>query len=168
MANTFVKIASVTAGSGGASTIDFTSIPSTYTDLLLKVSARNTTTSTLVYYNFNGNTSNRTARLLYGDGTSAASVTYDNTDPRAMIMPASDYTANTFSNGEMYIPNYAGNANKSWSSDSTQENNATLSYIFLMAGVWSNTAAITSITLSTFTGNFAQHSTATLYGIKKD
>jgi len=166
MPTTFIKIASVTVGSGGSSTIDFTSIPSTYTDLVVKLSARNTAASTLVYYSFNGNTSNRTARLLYGDGSSVASVTYDNTDPRVMIMPESGSTANIFSNGELYIPNYAGSTNKSWSSDSTQENNATLSYLFLMAGLWSNTDAINRITFSTFTGNFAQYSTATLYGIK--
>jgi hypothetical protein len=166
MPTTFNKIASVTVGSGGSSTIDFTSIPSTYTDLVVKLSARNTAASTLVYYSFNGNSLNRDARLIYGDGTSVASVAYDTTDPRVMIMPESSYTANTFSNGELYIPNYAGSANKNWSSDSTQENNATLSYQFLMAGLWSNTAAINRITFGTFTGNFAQYSTATLYGIK--
>jgi hypothetical protein len=165
MANTFTKIASVTVGSGGASTIDFTSIPNTYTNLIVKLSARNTAASGLVYYSFNGNTSSRTARLLYGDGSAAGSVLYDNTDPRAMVMNESGYTANSFSNGEMYILNYAGSNNKGWSSDSVQETNATTAYSYLMAGLWSNTSAITSITFSTFTGNFAQYSTATLYGI---
>ena len=166
MANTYTAIATVTVGSGGAATIDFTSIPATYTDLIIKVSARNTAASGLVYYNFNGNTSGRTARLLYGDGSAAGSVTYDNTDPRIMIMNESGYTASSFSNGEIYIPNYAGSNNKSWSSDSVQETNATTAYSYVMAGLWSNTAAITSIQLSTLTGNFAQYSTATLYGIK--
>jgi hypothetical protein len=163
---TFIKIASATVGSGGASTIDFTSIPGTYTDLIIKFSGRNTAASGLVYYSFNSNSSNRTARLLYGDGSAAGSVTYDNTDPRAMIMNESGYTASTFSNGEMYIPNYAGSTNKSWSSDSVQETNATTAYSYLMAGLWSDTSAINRITFSTFTGNFAQYSTATLYGIK--
>ena len=40
MANTFVLLASTTVGSGGASSIDFTSIPATYTDLVVKVSGR--------------------------------------------------------------------------------------------------------------------------------
>jgi len=164
----YILLEKITVGAAGASSVTFSGIPQTgYTDLVVKASLRNTAASTLVYYSFNGNASSRTARLLYGDGSAAGSVTYDNTDPRVMIMPESGYTANTFSNGEMYIPNYTGSANKSWSSDSVQENNATLAYQFLMAGLWSNTAAITSITFSTFTGNFAANSTFYLYGVAK-
>ena len=169
----YVLLEKITVGAAGASSVSFTGIPQTgYTDLVVKASLRNTAASTLVYYSFNGNASSRTARLLYGDGSAAGSVTYDNTDPRVMIMPESGYTANTFSNGEMYIPNYTGSANKSWSSDSVQENNATLAYQFLMAGLWSNTAAINAISIGSVidsdgaTVNFAQHSTAHLYGIK--
>ena len=53
MANTFEQITTVTVGSGGASSIDFTSIPQTYTDLVIKTSARNTSTSTTMYLEFN-------------------------------------------------------------------------------------------------------------------
>ena len=166
MATTYEAIATVTVGSGGAASIDFSSIPATYTDLVVKLSARNTTANGLVYFSFNGSTSSRSSRLLYGDGSSFGSVTYDNTDPRAMIMNESGYTASSFGSGEMYIPNYAGSNNKSFSADSVQETNATLAYSYLMAGLWSNTAAITSITLTPNSGNFAQYSSATLYGIK--
>jgi len=85
-----------------------------------------------------------------------------------MIMNESGYTASTFASGEMYIPNYAGSNSKSFSADSVQETNASLAYSYLMAGLWSNSSAITSIALTPFTGNFAQYSTATLYGIKAE
>jgi len=73
-------------------------------------------------------------------------------------------TASTFGNGQVYIPNYAGSNNKSTSADTVSEDNATLAYSALTAGLWSNTAAITSITIAAVT-NFAQYSTAYLYGI---
>jgi hypothetical protein len=161
----YVLLERVTLTTAAAS-VALDSIPQTgYTDLVIKVSARNTAASSLVYYTFNGNASNRTARLLYGDGTSAASVTYNNSDPRVMIMPESGYTANSFSNGELYIPNYTSSTVKSWSANSVQETNAALSYQFLMAGLWSDTAAINSVTFSTFTGNFAVGSSFSLYGV---
>jgi len=85
-----------------------------------------------------------------------------------MIMNESGYTASTFASGEMYIPNYAGSNSKSFSADSVQETNASLAYSYLIAGLWSDSSAINSIALTPLTGNFAQHSTATLYGIKAE
>jgi len=168
--NTFVQIGStVTVGSGGAATIDFASIPATYTDLLLKVSTRigdsNTWSDFLV--SFNGITTNYSDRFLYGSGTSAAS----GTDSGAGLQTRTSTTANTastFGNTEIYIPNYAGSNYKSASYDQVSENNATGAIVILTAGLWSNTAAITSITLTPISSNnFVQYSTASLYGILK-
>jgi hypothetical protein len=76
-------------------------------------------------------------------------------------------TSSTFSNGEFYIPNYAGSTNKSISMDLVMENNATAGYQSLTAGLWSNTSAITSIKLQSANGfNFVIYSTAYLYGVK--
>ena len=166
MPNTFSLIASSTVGAGGASSIDFTSTPQTYTDLCIKSSLRNDGGNTVVYVDFNGSTSSFTTRLLYGDGTSPGSVSYSSPDRRASNMVQGTFTASTFSNGEFYIPNYTGSNNKSFSSDSVQENNATLSYSFMFAGLWSNTAAINRVTLTPIAGSFVQYSTAYLYGIK--
>ncbi len=169
MANTFIKIASVTVGAGGAANIAFNSIPSTYTDLVLLTSARSATGSGNwdgVYVSFNGTsvTTNHSTRRLYGFSSTVAS---DSSLPYAGIIPTSGVTANTFGNGSMYIPNYAGSNNKSVSVDAVTENNSVNAINFLTAGLWSNTAAITSITLTTESGtNFVQYSTATLYGIK--
>jgi hypothetical protein len=166
MATTFTKIASVTVGSGGAATIDFTSIPATYTDLCLKLSARSDSAGAeAAIIEFNGSTTGFSGRRLAGEGTGGgASDTLTNI--RAAIDTAAD-TASTFSNGEFYIPNYAGSTNKSVSLDQVMENNATAAVQSLVAGLWSNTAAITSIKLSLNAGgDFVQYSTATLYGIK--
>jgi hypothetical protein len=162
-------IASSTVGSGGAASIDFSSIPSTYTDLSLKLSGRGA--STALYANIKLNNSSSaiySLRTIYGDGSAAASQNDSGaTYFERFLMVSSAYTANTFSNGELYIPNYAGSSNKSVMFDSVNENNATAAQSFMVAGLWASTAAINQITLTPNTGNFAQYSTATLYGIVK-
>jgi hypothetical protein len=173
--NTFTKIASVTVGSGGAASIDFTSIPATYTDLVVKFSLRSTASDSGgsnpsdARLSFNNSTSGYSERMLYADGGSPASAATSGSGffNWAGIQNSNSNTANTFSNCEVYIPNYAGSANKSVSSDAIRENNATGGIqLRLFAGLWSNSAAITSVKLAPDYGNFAQYSTATLYGIK--
>lgn len=162
---TFTLIASSTVGSGGAASIDFTSIPSTYTDLCLKLSLRTTKTGSGagLFMSINGVTTNRTWRWLYGTG----SVTGSGSGSDDMIgnLTAASATANTFSNADIYIPNYAGSTNKSISVDSVDENNATAAFSNLSAVLWSNTAAITSLSFTPEANLFAQHSTAYLYGV---
>ena len=164
MANTFVAIATVTVGSGGAASMDFTNIPATYTDLLIKVSGRSNQANlgNTVIIKFNGSTSNQTAVLLEGSGAAVSSFT-QNAGNIGNIQ-GSTSTSDTFSSLEVYIPNYAGSTYKSRSVDSVTENNATTAYSVLAAGLWSQTAAITSIDIAI--GNFVEYSTATLYGIK--
>jgi CDP-diglyceride synthetase len=166
MANTFELIASYTA-TGSVSSIDFTSIPSTYTDLCLKMSLRSANIAVEALeasLTFNSNTSGYTAKQLYGTGSSAASSS-PTVRPAGFIV-GSSMTANTFSNIELYIPNYAGSTNKSYSVDSVAEANQTLQYMNLVAGLWSNTAAITSISIAGTSGTLATNSTAYLYGVK--
>jgi hypothetical protein len=165
---TFTLIASSTVGSGGAASIDFTSIPSTYTDLCVKLSGRaNNGTDAFIQAELRFNSDSSTIysnKRLRGNGSAAASTqgSSNNSIP-LVLLPASAATSNTFSNVEIYVPNYAGSANKSLSCDSVSENNATESYQYLVAGLWASTAAITSISL--IAANFVQYSTAYLYGV---
>ena len=163
---TYIKIASATISAvGGAASIGFSSIPSTYTDLVFVSSIRNLDSNNgTAYIKINTSTANFTYRHLYGSGSAAASGT--GTNETGVVNP-NNYTASTFSNSSIYFPNYAGSTNKSFSSDSVNENNATTAYGVLMASLWSQTTAINAIELYPFSGNFAQYSTATLYGISK-
>jgi hypothetical protein len=161
-------VSTATVGSGGAASIDFTGIAGTGTDLLLIVSGRfvNASAATGLWIQFNNATTNQSVRILEGNGTTASS--FNDTKIYAPINAASS-TSNTFGNMQFYIPNYAGSTNKSVSIDSVMENNATLGYQDVSAALWSNTAAITSITLKDYnaTNNLAQYSTASLYFITK-
>jgi hypothetical protein len=171
MANTFNLIASSTVGSGGAASIDFSSIPATYTDLLLKVSARRSdSTEGYLSLRFNANSgSNYSNKTLRGSGSAASS----SSDSSATyldfwVIDGTSYTDNTFASTDIYIPNYAGSTNKSVSADNMAEGNTTTMYLQMTAGLWAQTSAINQITLyaAGASGTFAQYSTAYLYGIK--
>jgi hypothetical protein len=171
MATSMTLIASSTVGSGGSSTITFSSIPSTYTDLQLVVSARSSTGIYQTDCNVqvgNGSVdtgSNYQTRELYGDGASVGSGAFTTTNIHPPIAGAGA-TANTFGNFQLYFPNYAGSTAKSISCDVVTENNATNAAARLAAYLWTGTSAINIITLTAASGNFVQYSTAYLYGIK--
>jgi hypothetical protein len=168
MANTYVKIQTITVGAGGSASFAFTSIPQTYTDLKIVYSLRspnavNVGTLTLA---LNGSTANGSAKILYGETTGSGS--FSQTFVHSGYTVAANATANVFSSGEIYIPNYTSSNFKSISIDSVTESNATTyqsGVQALIAGLWSSTSAITSLTLTNDAGNFVQYSTATLYGI---
>lgn len=164
---TYIKIATNTVGAGGAASVTFSSIPSTYTDLLIKVSGRSARAAQQVdnlFITFNGVTTAYTARNIMGNGTSATSTSYS-VRYASNSVDAAGSTASTFSSHEIYIPNYTSANFKSYSVDSVSENNATGAQSDLFAGLWSNTAAITSITLQPEVSTWVQYSTFTLYGI---
>ena len=154
-----------TVGSGGAANIEFTSIPSTYTDLILKFSSRFSGSLSFTQMIFNNSTTGYSYRSIFGDGSSALSFNASGSYFEIQYSPGSSQTASTFNNVEIYIPNYAGSNKKSISIDAVQENNATTAHIVPMASLWDNTAAITSIKLTPNTGTFVENSTAYLYGI---
>ena len=163
---TMTLIETKTLGTAAAS-IEFTSIPQTFTDLVFLISARGGVgEGNGVSIKPNGQTSNRSSRQLFGDGTATGSNSFS--DISGGIINGSSETANTFNNSTTYITNYSAATNKSFSTDGVAENNATLARQAIVAGLWSDTTAITSITLVTSdAGNFAIGSTFSLYGITK-
>jgi len=161
-------ISTVTIGSGGATSIDFNSIPQTYTDLVLITAIRNGTGATasggrVFKALLNGSSSSRTIKYLNGAGNAIYAGNLD-----YFWVNGSTDESNAFGNTQIYIPNYAGAQNKVMSIDSVGETNGTTAEMSLTAVSWANTAAITSISISaTVLGNVAQYSTASLYGILK-
>ena len=169
MANTYTLIQSVTVGSGGTASIEFGSIPQTYTDLLVVTSIKGVrpgSTNSLIIVRFNGSTTSFTNRNLFGNGASVVSQT--NTATFDFLGNGSAATASVFGSASIYIPNYTSSNYKSSSVDAVTENNATSAYQLFNAGLWSNTAAITSIEIAVAgdTTSIVQYSSASLYGIK--
>ena len=170
MAYTYSKIATYTVGSGGIPSVSFLNIPQNYTDLVVKMSIRDTYTGAVTrpfVLKINGSTTSYSARFLLGDGSSASSFT-DTTGYIGYETTASA-TANTFANVEVYLPNYTSSNYKSYSIDGVTENNGTTANASLVASLWSNTSPVTSISLEPFSGNtFVQYSSFHLYGIKAE
>lgn len=165
---TTMKLIGKTTLASSASSIEFTGIPGTgYTDLYITASLRNSDAAAIAGLGFevNGSTTNYSYRWLRGNGSAVASSNAASSD--LGVTPAATATANTFGSVEIYIPNYAGSTNKSYSATVVTEDNATTAYIFNYAVLWANTAAITSVKLIAQSGNFVTNSSAYLYGITK-
>lgn len=170
MPNALKLISSVTVGAGGAASIDFTSIPSTYTDLCIELSSRASggTNSVNVLLRFNGDTgSNYSYKRIYGQATSAVSTNATGTSNISSASVGINDTASTFSNNSIYIPNYTGSNKKAYTVNGVAENNSAYSLLTIIAGLWTGTSAITSIKLFNDGFNMEQYSTAYLYGISK-
>jgi hypothetical protein len=164
MASTYTFIEKKTLTSTVASTT-FSSIPQTYTDLLLKISSRGSG-GIEVYFNSKTPGSEYTERRLSAYSGSVSSDTGNSTISISVTGGYSSYTANTFGSTEIYIPNYTSSNNKSASLDGVAENDSSTNAMQMTAGLRSNTAAITSIILQSYEGNFVADSTFYLYGIK--
>jgi len=175
MASSMTKISSVTVGAGGSSSVTFSSIPQTgYTDLIIKISGRTSNTAsqrnaTDITVQFNGDSTGYSSKILTGNpGVDNPPISVSNSSSGIVWgaeVPNADATANFFSNSEIYIPNYTSSNYKTTSTDSVTENNSTNSEIRFSVGLWSNTASINSITLSS--GTLIQNTTFYLYGVTK-
>ena len=169
MAATFKLIASHTVESGGTPSINFTSIPQTYTDLILKVSVRNNASATIRNSNLrvNNNSSSIYSEMIIdgiGTGTPSSSSTSGILLNWGGLANDTVSTANTFSNYEIYIPNYTSSANKTISVDAVAENNATFGQTRFSSLLASTSAPITSVNIIGEV-DFLQYSTAYLYGV---
>lgn len=169
MAKTYGAIAQVTVGSGGASTIAFTSIPQTYTHLKLVISARSNRASTGDYglISFNSAVANSAIQLW-----NSGNLFYDTTATNStMITPDSTSVSGAFSNVEIFVSNYTSSTAKAVTIDAIAEDNiAGTQGVSYGQQIWNSgsagTSGITSISIAPRFGSlYLQYSTATLYGI---
>lgn len=166
MPATYVNIASQTLSST-ASSVTFSSIPATYTDLVLRISARDTATGP-VYAEAYGKPNNQTtgASIRRLQTINGSTVVSNSDSPVAVFYStSSSATSNTFSSVEIYIPSYTVSIDKQSSFFSVAENNATAAAISVGASLWTSTATVSSYVINA-QSNFAIGSTFYLYGIK--
>lgn len=159
------SIATVSVGAGGVSQINFTSIPNTFKHLQIRYINTTTTVNQNLDFRFNGDTgSNYAWHRLLGDGASA--IADSSSTQTVMRIGRSGGNATSFAAGVFDVLDYS-NTSKNKTARTlygTDENGSGL--IFSASGLWQNTAAITSITITPAAGNFAQYSQFALYGIK--
>ena len=164
MAATYEPIATTTL-TNYASTIDFTNIPATYTDLRIVLVGEHRSGTATVRMRVNSDTgTNYSSTELTGDGTSATSArnssssrincgnaNFNNTLPSLI-------TVDWFS--------YAGSTYKTCLVTTSQDRNGS-GVVYRIVGLWRNTSAITSITMALSSGDYKDGTTVTLYGILK-
>jgi hypothetical protein len=176
MANTYTLISSSVL-STTATSVTFSSIPATYTDLIMKWSSRSNSASngTFGTFRFNGSSStNYSTRILYSNGSTVSNDAVSSRDDlfSEFLTNGGASTSSTFSSGELYFPSYTSSTYKPVLVDSRTETNAsTQAYIGMVAGLWSNTSAITSLTIysgstASPSDSFVSGSSFYLYGIK--
>jgi hypothetical protein len=166
MAPTYTLIQSQTLVATAA-TVSLNAIPSTYTDLVLKWSVRDTNPGIAAsfFITINSDTTNNSYTYLRGTGASAQSnYSTGASGLNGGFNDGSLSTANTFSNGEMYLPNYALTTKKPASVFNAQEDNSSTAFIYAVANLNSGTAAVTSLTLNASV-LFSTGSSFYLYGI---
>ena len=173
MASTYTLISSQVLASS-ASTVTFSSIPATYTNLVVRCSVRSATSSGQDYMllQFNGDTAtNYSMTMIYTNATTATSYrTTSTTSIDQNPIDLSTNTASTFSNNEFYIPSYLSTTSRPMSHFGVAEGNVTTNAAWMAAnaGLYRGTSAITSLTLTDANGGsgFAATSSFYLYGIK--
>lgn len=168
MANTLELIQAVNFTSTQSS-IDFNTIPSTYTDLVLKYSSRITAADTTWHLRINGSSSSiYSGRYFQGTGSNAYTGTWSSANnDNFVVTNGSGYTASAFSNVEIYFPNYLSSVSKSYLVDEVTENNATGAVMFLTSGLFASNSAISSLSLYyTGSSDIAAYTSAYLYGVK--
>jgi hypothetical protein len=170
MPSTYNKIETVTVGSGGSASINFTSIPQTFTDLKILISGRGTSVDTDFFVTFNGSAVaqyNYVQMYGYVSGLGADRASNQTSLNVGVTSGASTSSVSAFSANEINILNYALSTQyKAVGSLNVTENNGTVAYQNMKQGQWSNNNAITSLSLTCGNGNWAEYTSATLYGIK--
>lgn len=163
--NTYVELDKVTVSGSSTTYIEFLNIPQTYTDLVVKVSARSTNGTILsLDTRFNGDTSNAYSRTYYfTSGSGGFSAPEANTPAYQWAYPqGTDTPTGTFCSDTLYLNNYTSSINpKPLLSRSNQSGS-----INMISGQWRSSSAITSIRMALASGTLVAGSTISLYGIK--
>ena len=163
MTATYEKIATTTLGSA-SNDVTFSSIPATYTDIVVICNTSITSGSADLWFNFNSDTgSNYSITFISGNGSAIQSSR--NTSATKMSVTNYGYLETTIGT---YIVNIQNYSNTTTYKSSLARANTSSNGVAVGAGLWRDTAAISTIKISPSTQNFASGSMFTLYGIKAE
>jgi S-adenosylmethionine:tRNA-ribosyltransferase-isomerase (queuine synthetase) len=161
MTATYEKIATATA-SGSTTSITFSSIAGTYTDIVLISNAKATVAGANLAFRLNSDSAtNYSATLLKGNGSTASSFKYTNgADGRI-----GEYNDNQFGT---YITNFQNYSNTTTYKTVLSRSNVANDHTSAWVSLWRSSSAVNSISVVSASGNIASGSTFTLYGIKAE
>ena len=163
----FESIATVTVGSGGASSIEFTSIPSTFQHLQIRYTADTDWAGTIqaLIIEYNGATSTYRGHEIAGSGAAATAGNF--TFAACGGVGGTSYSTNVFAAGIIDILDYASATKATVSRSLSGIDSNGSGFVLLQSGLWTTTDAVTSIKIRPqVSSNFIQHSTFALYGVR--
>jgi hypothetical protein len=165
MSVTNYLITTVTVATGGSASISFSSIPQTYTDLMILISAKTTDANwSYIKIGFNGSTASFADKQLLSDSATS----YSQSNNRFVsFVPGTNQGTSVFGAANLYVPNYTSTTSKTYVAEGASPSNGLTGYPSSEGGIWSVSSAITSIELTMNVGNYAEFSSASLYGISK-
>jgi hypothetical protein len=162
MPATYEPIATTTLGSA-STTITFSSIPATYTDLVLIVVGTSSGSASL-FFRLNGDTgTNYSSTILQGNGSSASSL---QNSSQTEIATNAEFNATHPIMAELNVFSYAGSTNKTCLFNVSGDKNGS-GLVTRGVGLFRSTSAITSLTVFSGGTNMDIGTTAALYGILK-
>lgn len=169
-AGAYDALATVTVPSGGAASITFAGIPTGYKHLQLRSLMRGTTAAGAIetYITYNGTSSNYyRGHQIYGQGGGVIADSDASTNNNyLMYSSAASTTSSVFTVSITDILDYANTSkNKTIRSLGGYDANGS-GYILFRSGLWMNTSAISSMSITCGAGNFAEFSQFALYGVK--
>jgi hypothetical protein len=156
---------------GSETSIAFTSIPSTYKHLQVRMMARLTaagTTPNDFKLNMNSTTSTYRDHHLSGNGSTVTANNDTTTYLPMYNFPRTSMLASSFGVGIIDLHDYASTTKNKTLRMMTGYNDNTGGYgqVWLYSGLWVNTSAITNLTFAPQSGAFASGTTFALYGMK--
>lgn len=162
------ELISTAFGTGSSGVIDFTSIPQTYKHLQIRYTAKNSSTATQINITMNSITSGvYTRHSLLGNGSavSSTSASASQTSIQLVESMANSTTANAVNSGVIDILDYTSTTkNKTIRGMYGMADN--LTRVYLSSGLYNQTTAVSSVTLTASANNFSSLSRFSLYGIR--
>jgi hypothetical protein len=163
--NYMETIASTLVGAGGVSSITFNNIPQGYKHLQIRAFFLTSVADRSFRYTFNSDTgTNYASHYLRGNGATFAA-----SGDASLAFGYLGATVNSTTYGSAFIIDILDYANTSKYKTSRCLSGGDANgsgYAQLYSSLWMNTAAINTINVYPNTGNFAQYSRFSLYGIK--
>jgi hypothetical protein len=160
MPSTYEPIATTTVSGSSTTTITFSSIPSTYTDLVLIADATASTSGQGMNLYLNGDAgTNYSSTRLYSNGST---VTSDRQSNGNFI----NFAIGGFNNGQAVIAQIMDYKNTTTNKTMLLRQTNPTAFVGALVGLWRSTAAITTVEIIIAGGNYVAGSTFTLYGIK--
>jgi len=162
------ELISTAFGTGSSGVIDFTAIPQEYNHLQIRYTAKNSSSATQINITMNGITSGVYIRHSSLGNGSAASSTASSTSQTAIQLVesmASSTTANAVNAGVIDILDYK-DTNKNTTIRAFYGMADNVNRVYISSGLYNQTTAVSSLTLTASANNFASLSRFSLYGIR--